>query len=270
MLFPAINLGELIVTLGYYGVEEFFSCFRDPDRTIPHWMLFVITVVNGIALPFHLWNMSMGMGHDDVDPSLPRFFLATSGLLVLSRTGTLASMVDTFRIAMSSAMALVFVLALFMAIFAIFTKKMYGPGTYDVDQFITYRQALFSAFQIFTGNWHDIMYAASDATERETTKLPFVLFCTLVTFFFCQLFVGVLLTTFQEVQVVATHIIEGKLIPATRLYGVLDSIYRHWTESERESLVEDFLAINYELTEVNRDIAGLSIDERQAKRLEKP
>ena len=155
-------------------------------------------------------------------------------------------MVQTFMIAMSAASALICVVALAMVFFAILCKKAYGEGTdYKVSQLLTYRQALFSSFQIFTGNWHDIMYAASDATQRETTKLPFIAFCLVITFFFCNLFVGVLLSTFQQVQVVAMHVIEGKAIPAQRLYGALNHLYTDFKEAEREQVLTDFLGLNF-------------------------
>ena len=47
--------------------------------------------------------------------------------------------------------------------------------------------------------WNTIMYAASNASEYETDKIPFMLWATFITFFFAQLFLGILLSMFQEV-----------------------------------------------------------------------
>jgi len=235
LFFPLINFGEIAIRVGTSSFHSFWESHTDPSRQVIHRVLFWITLVNAIFAIPHI-NCIIEGEQSFMHKSIPRFFLSTAGILVLTRTESLASMVHTFTIAANISQALICTVGLLMCFFAVIAKELYGSEKYGVEEYSQYRTALFSAFEIFQGEWVELMYAASDATQRETTKLPFIAYCAVVTFFFCNLFVGVLLSTFQEVQDVATHVIEGKQVPATRLYGALDMLYRYFKEGEREQV----------------------------------
>ena len=98
------------------------------------------------------------------------------------------------------------------------------------------------------------MLAASDASEYQTTKLFFMSYILIVTVFFCNLFVGVILNLYQEVNDLSVQTQDGNVMTSLRIYDVLEPYYRHHGERERQKMLADMTDLNWKLREIHEAI----------------
>ena len=93
----------------------------------------------------------------------------------------------------------------------------------------------------FTGNWHDTMYQAVEATT-EGAQLWFTAYVFVLAVFCCELFVGVVIAGYSELQ----------CISSPRMHWVFAPVFEECKHEERNSLIEELLKLAHKMRPCNQ------------------
>ena len=140
-------------------------------------------------------------GTEAVPLPIVRFLTGFGVVLVFARNPGFYRMLHTFNLALRATLPLITGMVVLMMIFAIMYHDNYKHDGVDDDgngYFEHYSKSLATVFRLLVGEaWHEVMFATSDSTQRQTTKLFFIGYIMLCTLFFSQLFIGIILNLYQ-------------------------------------------------------------------------
>lgn len=171
-----------VVELGLRMVAHRLNFFRDPSS------LFDLSVVAIALVPSNEAFESFAV-------------LRALRVLLVMRFITafprLRRVLDAFVLAFPSIMCIGAILAIVFYIFAIMATRLYGVD--NPEWFGSLHVSLFTLFQIMTqDNWTDVVREIM--TTRPLAWLFFVIYILVTTFIILNLFIGVIVSSLQEVQ----------------------------------------------------------------------
>eukprot|EP00656_Telonema_subtile_P052056 TRINITY_DN7148_c0_g2_i1.p1 TRINITY_DN7148_c0_g2~~TRINITY_DN7148_c0_g2_i1.p1 ORF type:complete len:576 (-),score=141.01 TRINITY_DN7148_c0_g2_i1:230-1957(-) len=161
---------------------------------------------------------------------------ASTVLLTITQNEKFGRMMHTFSLAVSACFPLVVSLFVLMLLYAIASTDMFGGGPKEdgIELFGTYTNSLTTCFRLFVGEgWHNIMYSTSDATT-EASRFWFCSYIFLVGMLGGELFVGVIISLYNDVE----------QISSPRVFAVLEPVFREFSPEERDTLIQDMLELN--------------------------
>ena len=146
----------------------------------------------------------------------------------------------------------IFMMVLIYAVASIdlFGNKVEDPSTGN-PYFDNFSRSLATMFRLFTGNWHDVMFQAAEATT-EAAQIWFTLYVFVISVFCCELFVGIVLASYNEVQ----------SINSPRMFAALKPALEECTNAKRSILVTQLLKLTRKMWSCN-DFHGVVIDHIQ-------
>jgi hypothetical protein len=188
--------------------------------------------------------MICDQGHDLTSENTQHALASATGFLFITRNLYFSRMVLAFSRVLVRCFALVCAIFMFMLVFCQASKDMFGDRVADMNgdlYFDTNSHSLITLFRLFTGAaWYTVMLRAAAATS-EAALLWFLMFVFLFTMFCCELFVGVIISEFIEIN----------SIKSPRLFNALEPIFE-FGPTEREAVLAGLLQLNRKMQAYNR------------------
>lgn len=185
-----------------------------------------------------------------VEQRYQRTMVGFTASFVFTRSRHFARMVNTMSRSLQACWPFIFTALLVMLAFGELCELLYKDAD-TPPYFTTTSRSFTTVFQIFVGEWTEIMWDISVVTNYGTTLL-FVVYAFFSTLLFGQLVLGVIISVFVEADSFAS----------SRIYDAIVPVYQNLNETEREALVADFLTINYRLIHIHEQIEILTTDKR--------
>jgi hypothetical protein len=139
---------------------------------------------------------------------------------------------------------------MFVSIYALGSKDIFGSTVVDplsqTAYFDTFPSSLSTMFQMFSGEWHDIMFQARNDTT-EGAQLWFTAYVFLMSVFCAELLVGVVMAQYMELETVKSP----------RLYPLFSPTFLLGS-SERVKVQSTMLELNSVMGVYNQVLAGLT------------
>ena len=127
-----------------------------------------------------------------------------------------AKRILSFARAATSCAPVVVAIFLLVSIYALASKDIFHSKVVDPltaqPYFDTFSRSFATLFRMFSGDWHGIMYEAAEATT-EAAQLWFISYEFLISVLCSELFVGVVMAFYEEVQSITSPRIFNYLAP---------------------------------------------------------
>jgi len=243
---PLVFLTEVVVMMWIHGVLAYLLWFDDPDVKLKHRGTVLLTLISLVgAVMVIISHMS-----DDVNINIPRFILASSTLLVFVKNSSFSKLLHLVYLSLKQCVGVLAITLGLMTFYVMICQDLFGQTAKDDSDklfFGSQAQAWASMFRLFVGEgWHDILYAVSDATTVAARFLVCWIIFSL-TLLISQLIVGIIINLFQELQD----------IESVQLYYFLEPLYRNYSDTDREQVLEHLRALNWRLYDIHNMIQDL-------------
>ena len=243
-LFPIGFLLELIQEIWVSGWRVIILSHERPAKQMARWCSLGLI---GLGLLGSICRIDPdGIG---VSQNTARGLASFTGLLVVTKARQFDKTLLTFGRAVSKAVPTVIAITIFVMLYALGSTDLFGYKVKDGDgngYFNTPGASLRTLFELFVAGWgYDIMFACSAATT-EAAQLWFIAYIFLLTLFGAELFVGLIVSLFEEIN----------SLDSSRLYNILQSTF-NLREQEREDVVTALLELNRQMRPHNRLMADL-------------
>jgi len=166
-------------------------------------------------------------------------------LLVITYNKKFGRMTLAFARAAASVMHISIAILMVVMLYAVASMSLFSTNVIDPatgqPYFDTFSRSLVTMFRMFTGNWHDTMYQAVEATT-EGAQLWFTAYVFVLAVFCCELFVGVVIAGYSELQGISS----------TRMHWVFAPVFEECKHDERESLIEQLLKLAHKMRPCNQ------------------
>ena len=246
--FPLLFAFEFVFRVWSHGLSQTLWDTRHPDLHAAWWLgaAAIATALIGSAL------LAFDRDHNWLPKQDARTLASLTVLLVIVYNKKFGRMTLAFARAAGSVIPIAVAILMIVILYAVASVDLFGnsvvdPGTAK-PYFGTFSQSLTTMFRMFTGNWHDTMYAAAEATT-EGAQLWFTVYVFVISVFCCELFVGVVIAGYAEVQEVSSP----------RMYFVLAPAFEECSHEKRTALVKQALKLAREMrpyNELNAAILG--------------
>jgi len=184
-------------------------------------------------------------------------------LLIITYNKKFGTMTLAFARASGSVIPTLVAILMVVMLFAAASMELFSDKVIDPSSkkpyFDNYATSLTTMFRMFNGNWHDTMWAAAEATT-EGAQLWFTCYVFILAVFCCELFVGIVIAGYAEVQEIASP----------RLYWSLAPAFEECSSEQRGPLTDQLLKLARQMRPCNelhatmlghiRDCEELQID----------
>jgi hypothetical protein len=243
-LFPIGFLLEMVQETLVSGWRTIFLSHERPARQIARWSSVGLIGLGLLGALCRLDPDGSGMSRNT-----SRAIACFTALLVVTKNKAFDKTLLTFGRAVTKASPTVMAILVFVMLYALVSTDLFGYKVKDGDgngYFNTPGASLRTLFELFVAGWgYDIMFACSAATT-EAAQLWFIVFVFLLTLFGAELFVGLIISLFDEIN----------SIDSSRMYNVLWPTFS-LREQEREDVTTALLELNRRMRPHNRMLADL-------------
>ena len=231
--FPVIFAIEILIQLRHHSFQTYLVDGEQPQQMISRRVSVGLVVTALVGTVF----LTIDQSRVVTSVSFARTLCAVTVFLTITRNDDSSTMLHTFCLAVAACFPVILSLLVFMIIYAMASTDIFGDGPLDDDgvpMFDTYLKSLHTMFQLFVGEgWHGVLYSASNATT-EAARFWFMFYTLIVTMLYSELFVGVVISLYQDVLAV----------PSQRVFSILGDIFRDFSTQERNLLIADMLNLN--------------------------
>jgi len=206
-------------------------------------------MLNAVIIGLGLTGMVLILTGSDVIPqNLQRGLLASTCFMVFTHSRPLRMQLRSLLYAVRWCWPFIATMLVGMAMFGRLCQDVFSyPEVDHMGYFKDFKSILLTTFQIFTGNgWNSIMWDLFFQTNLVTTLL-FCVYFFLNVLLVGQLVLGVIISVFSEIT----------SSPSMRIYSALEPFLQNIPAKERETLMEDFLLINFRLYWIHEKIDDL-------------
>jgi len=247
-VFPFINGAHVVLEMVLCkGPARYFRSTDREEKKMVRMLNVLVVCISFVGMFFQLIQAENGVLGVVVEVRIQRLLVGITVILVFSRSRQFLRMINMMNKSISSCWPFIATMIIVMLAFGQLCETLFKDS--DIPPYFSDPWKSFTTtIQLFVGEgWNSIMWDVGQATNYASTLL-FIAYVFFSTLLFGQLVLGVIIAVFCEAE----------SFPSVRIYEAIAPIYHALNETERETLIEDFLKINYLLVDVHEQIEKLN------------
>ena len=239
--FPIFFGLELVSHVWATGLKQTVKDCKHPDLQVAWFMggATILVALAGTAL------LTFDFNHNVTSSQDARTLASFSVLLVILYSKKFGQVTLAFGRAAASVVPTIIAILMAVVMFAVASTDLFGDKVVDPNTskpyFDTFARSLSSMFRMFTGDWHEAMGLAVTETT-EGAQLWFTAYVFVMSVFCCELFVGVVIAGYTEVQSVT----------CSRMYHALALAFDQCSHAKRDALINQVLKLARKMRPCNQ------------------